>query len=391
MDKKVIIALVFFFGFLLTGASASANVFSNGMIISPAQQATTTNSIHTLRSLRRGMYGDDVRELQRTLHTISEIYPSGLVTGYFGSQTEAAVKRLQIKEGIVTSGSLEMTGFGQAGPKTLLFLSLVVLKQNCPNAEGSSRQACLENYYEHYGIMYGVAHALSLLDAQIKHEPLFAGACHAVMHHIAHIAVHEYGTFGEAFLHGNTECQNGYYHGVVEEFLRNENLNTLSAGDIRNFCNQTAHTSSSSTAELNCVHGIGHALVYMTRDDLPRALVRCGDFLDDHLRSQCATGAFMQHTFISATSSSSLETVKNDPAFRCVQMLGNQDECWITLSAIVIGKKENNTSMALQFCHSLASTTYRTKCTEGVTEQGLMQSRAEIAIPKAAPLTPSTK
>lgn len=365
MGKKIIIALIFLSGFLLSCNNASANTLSGGMIISPTQ-IIATSTTHIPRLLRRGMQGDDVRELQKTLRSISGIYPSALVTGYFGTQTEVAVKRLQVKEGIVASGSPMVTGYGQVGPKTLLFVSLHALQNNCRNEIGVSHQRCLGNYYEDYGTKYGVVRALALLDMQMDDEQFFSGACHSVMHQIAHVAVHEYGTFGEAFLHGNTKCQNGYYHGVVEEFLRNENPDTLSADDMQNFCRSATYTASSSFAELNCVHGVGHALVYMTHDDLPSALVRCGDFADDHLRGQCITGAFMQHSFVTITGSSSLETLNNDPALRCVQMVGNQDECWITLSAVVISKKENNTPVAQQFCQSLVSPMYRARCTNAI-------------------------
>lgn len=44
-------------------------------------------------------------------------------TGYFGALTLAAVKKYQIKHGIVTSGTPETTGFGRVGPKTLYSLN----------------------------------------------------------------------------------------------------------------------------------------------------------------------------------------------------------------------------------------------------------------------------
>ena len=47
------------------------------------------------RTLYRGVSGDDVLELQEFLKQFSDVYPEGLVTGYFGPLTEAAVKRLQ--------------------------------------------------------------------------------------------------------------------------------------------------------------------------------------------------------------------------------------------------------------------------------------------------------
>src|SRR3989344_9349368 len=63
------------------------------------------------KALQRGMTGNDVKELQEFLKKFPDIYPEGLVTGYFGPLTETAVKKLQEKQGIETVGVV--------GPKTL--------------------------------------------------------------------------------------------------------------------------------------------------------------------------------------------------------------------------------------------------------------------------------
>ncbi|HEY1037419.1 MAG TPA: peptidoglycan-binding protein [Candidatus Paceibacterota bacterium] len=63
------------------------------------------------RQLQIGMSGSDVRELQTFLAADSSIYPEGLVTGYFGSLTKAAVARFQAKYGI--------SAVGRVGPITL--------------------------------------------------------------------------------------------------------------------------------------------------------------------------------------------------------------------------------------------------------------------------------
>lgn len=61
-------------------------------------------TIQLTRSLSRGMSGDDVEELQKLLASDPDIYPEGLVTGYYGTLTERAVERLQEKFGIETVG-----------------------------------------------------------------------------------------------------------------------------------------------------------------------------------------------------------------------------------------------------------------------------------------------
>jgi len=70
-------------------------------------------------SLDRGDTGEQVRELQTYLATNASIYPSGLVTGYFGPLTEAGVQRFQTAQGIISNGTPATTGYGRVGPLTM--------------------------------------------------------------------------------------------------------------------------------------------------------------------------------------------------------------------------------------------------------------------------------
>ena len=63
------------------------------------------------KSLRKGESGDEVRQLQEFLRQFPDIYPEGIVTGFFGSLTETAVRRFQEKHGIESIGIV--------GPKTI--------------------------------------------------------------------------------------------------------------------------------------------------------------------------------------------------------------------------------------------------------------------------------
>ncbi len=74
-------------------------------------------------SLDMGSQNADVTTLQTYLATDSSIYPSGLVTGYFGQLTKAAVERFQAREGIVSAGTPATTGYGRVGPATLAALN----------------------------------------------------------------------------------------------------------------------------------------------------------------------------------------------------------------------------------------------------------------------------
>ncbi len=83
-------------------------------------------SAGTCVSLSYNLYADqtdattngEVTKLQQFLAQDSSIYPSRLVTGYFGPMTETAVQRWQATHGVVSSGSADTTGYGYVGPKT---------------------------------------------------------------------------------------------------------------------------------------------------------------------------------------------------------------------------------------------------------------------------------
>lgn len=70
------------------------------------------------QTLARGMFSEEVKELQRLLAQNPEIYPEGVVSGYFGALTEEAVKRFQ--------ESHRLESVGVVGPKTRALLNETV-------------------------------------------------------------------------------------------------------------------------------------------------------------------------------------------------------------------------------------------------------------------------
>jgi len=87
------------------GVSALLAVIVVMLLVGVAHAATIS------MQLDRGMTNSDVSALQSFLAADSSIYPEGLVTGYFGPLTEAAVMRYQTRNGI--------DAVGRVGPITL--------------------------------------------------------------------------------------------------------------------------------------------------------------------------------------------------------------------------------------------------------------------------------
>lgn len=91
-----------------TGALLAAGIVLSGGF---AAAQTTTFS----RQLELGSRGADVSRLQALLATDPSVYPQGLVTGYFGGLSKAAIEQFQAGYGIPV--------VGRVGPMTLARLN----------------------------------------------------------------------------------------------------------------------------------------------------------------------------------------------------------------------------------------------------------------------------
>lgn len=109
--KIIDVRSVLYKSFLFIGI-AIALLLGTLFTIKNAYAAITTQ-------LELGSRGADVTELQTYLAADASIYPSGLITGYFGPLTQAAVQRFQAAQGIVNSGTPATTGYGRVGPMTM--------------------------------------------------------------------------------------------------------------------------------------------------------------------------------------------------------------------------------------------------------------------------------
>lgn len=73
-----------------------------------------------------GSMGIDVTSVQTFFADNAAIYPEGLITGYFGGLTGAAVRRFQTEFNISTSGTPSTTGYGRVGPMTITKINSLI-------------------------------------------------------------------------------------------------------------------------------------------------------------------------------------------------------------------------------------------------------------------------
>lgn len=131
--KKYLVILAIMLPLVASGQTASSTVdvqslikqlqeqiqlLQNQVLELQSQVQSVKMELAFTRALTLGTAGDDVTQLQKFLKTFPDVYPEGLVTGYFGPLTEAAVKRFQEQNGIESVGIV--------GPKTREKLNALV-------------------------------------------------------------------------------------------------------------------------------------------------------------------------------------------------------------------------------------------------------------------------
>ena len=104
-----------------------------------SDNSTTTDDSGDLNGpFPAGTTTERTRNLQRWLSRDRNVYPEGLVTGYYGNLTREAVKRFQCKYNIVCGGDSSTTGYGNAGPITVRKMNEVF--GNNQNSQTTSNQ-----------------------------------------------------------------------------------------------------------------------------------------------------------------------------------------------------------------------------------------------------------
>lgn len=112
-------------GHLVTFALSAFIVIGTSVAFALPASAQTYASITAQAG--PGATGINVRNIQTFLASTPSFYPEGLVTGYYGTLTQAAVRRFQAYYGIISYGTPASTGYGRVGPSTMAKMNALIL------------------------------------------------------------------------------------------------------------------------------------------------------------------------------------------------------------------------------------------------------------------------
>lgn len=226
---------------------------------------------------------------------------------------------------------------------------------------------CYVAYYLGVAEEKGAKEALRILHERITSDRKLETSCHQAIHAIGRSAFHEYGSIAKAYTEADYSCWGGYLHGIVEASMRSKKPMDISALYLRTICDEVHGDGKITFPYFSCVHGIGHALMYVMNNNLPDVLLRCDDLGNTWEARQCANGAFMENLLANYSDHRSNFLPDDDVHFPCsIVREKDQDVCYQVQGRFILDHYNWNFSQAFAFCGELTPPPLRIACAQGL-------------------------
>ncbi|MEK7510417.1 MAG: hypothetical protein AAB567_02595 [Patescibacteria group bacterium] len=175
---------------------------------------------------------------------------------------------------------------------------------------------CYEEYYVHLLRTKDVAAAFTDLKERYQTDSYVKSMCHPLVHVFGRTAVEKYPKVSEAFSHGDPFCWSGYFHGVMEGILRKTNDKDLPQV-IKAVCDDIPGKEKYTFDYYNCVHGLGHGVMYVTNNELFDALQMCNNLEGSWEQQSCWGGVFMENVIADFENHFTKYLKPEDPLYPC--------------------------------------------------------------------------
>lgn len=190
----------------------------------------------------------------------------------------------------------------------------------CMQNKGSAQ--CYRNLASNLLAQAPIRTTLETIARNEQHPEVFS-QCHQLTHFLARTHYDHTKDVPLAFNSCTSACHGGCYHGVIEGYFKEHNIDIGTLDDapmeeqIRTVCGQEG-THASPRIYSECLHGIGHAMMFITEADLPRSLTLCDALAAPSLRETCYGGVFMENSSSSTNRDHPTKYLnREDPLYPC--------------------------------------------------------------------------
>ncbi len=231
-------------------------------------------------------------------------------------------------------------------------------------------------------------------------KPYVFQSCHEFLHYIGREEYSKIGDIAQILGSGSSTCFSGFYHGALEQYLLSRKIDFNDSTKLESLlpyiCVRDQFESNKKFLE--CLHGLGHALMFINDGEVPLALKQC-DTLSE-FSNWCYSGVFMENSTSSTNKDHPSKYLKDDDLLypctvledkylsSCYQLQGfhvvrsvkgdwakafavcdtvpdkYQDKCYHAMGQSLVGFTQD-LSYINKTCNQIASNTHKQNCKLG--------------------------
>lgn len=187
--------------------------------------------------------------------------------------------------------------------------------------ESSEKTPCLRKQAAKMIEVYPLTTVLSVIhEEESKPEAFFF--YHELAHEIGAQLYRQMKSVPEVYR--RCEHQDGCLHGALEEYFRQkgrslERIDDVLSEELIAICKNDF--DGGHQLYLDCIHGIGHGLLYLSNADVPIALTRCDIFMGSDQRAACYSGVYMENIVGAASLNHPSRYIRDDdPLYPCTEL-----------------------------------------------------------------------
>jgi hypothetical protein len=209
--------------------------------------------------------------------------------------------------------------------------------------------------------------ALAELTHLMDTNPGVLRSCHAIAHSVGHAAYAKYRDFATAVQYQDDICGSGYLHGVVES--RFASVKDIYA-EMGTICDAYIAINQGG----KCLHGVGHGLMRVTNNNLPRSIQLCDTYSLDIFKIRCSEGVFMENFGTDLSVHFSRYLRRSDPMYPCAQQTDfYKGTCYFYAPLFYLDLHDGRYLDALHWCDG-AEVGYVAACVAGTGSRIMKQN-----------------
>lgn len=199
-----------------------------------------------------------------------------------------------------------------------------------------------------------------ILSALYDYDTHFS--CHAFTHFIGRSLYRKTLSIPDSYSQINFTCHGGTYHGVIEAYLQdsNKNIDALSGQDIVDICKDSKRLTPKNPDQVftECLHGFGHAFMFVADYDLPKSLAYCDKHNSVDLRERCYGGVFMENSTSSTNKDHVSKWIKSDDRYYPCSILDGHflNQCYFYQANYWVMQTVHNYPEVFKNCATLSGT-----------------------------------